>query len=262
MGGFYSTSRSFWDQYRFGHREISHVYFYFGTMNKYNLKFLDVFCLYFLKTGFTLTRERKQVGNGLAEVCLHIFIFQKRFWLFQHHMTLPTSTHSVVVLRRIDQKQQPFSLTACWSSCRCSWPQRTQPLNVWTVNNVHLSPWTISAVQKIQKNYLQLHIYAVAGDSFGYIWLPNCVLLIDQTKGRLPVPNLMNFRKTSKGGGGHFRSEKFCCAFSIKKKGGVAAPRKISLQKAQHSFPKIGWGVRGRLEVFRKFIKFGTGRHP
>ena len=36
------------------------------------------------------------------------------------------------------------------------------------------------------------------------------------------------------------------------KKGGVAAPQKISLQKAQHSFPKIGWGggVRGLLEVF------------
>ena len=53
----------------------------------------------------------------------------------------------------------------------------------------------------------------------------------------------MNFLKTSEeGGGGHFRSEKFRCAFSVKKRGGVAAPRKISLQKAQHCFPKIGWG--------------------
>ena len=42
--------------------------------------------------------------------------------------------------------------------------------------------------------------------------------------------------------GGHFRSEKFRCAFSVKKQGGVAALRKISLQKAQHFFPKIGGG--------------------
>ena len=26
--------------------------------------------------------------------------------------------------------------------------------------------------------------------------------------------------------------------------------------------PKIGWGVRGRLEVFRKFIKYGTDSSP
>ena len=32
-------------------------------------------------------------------------------------------------------------------------------------------------------------------------------------KGRLPVPDLMNFRKSSEGGGGHFRSEKFRCGF-------------------------------------------------
>ena len=72
----------------------------------------------------------------------------------------------------------------------------------------------------------------------------------------------MNFRKTYDMWGGHFRSEKFPCAFSVKKKGGVAAPRKISLQKAQHSFPKIGWGVRGRLEVFRKFIEYGPDSSP
>ena len=37
-------------------------------------------------------------------------------------------------------------------------------------------------------------------------------------KGLLPVPNSMNFRKTSEWGGGHFRSEKLCCAFSVKGK--------------------------------------------
>ena len=56
----------------------------------------------------------------------------------------------------------------------------------------------------------------------------------------------MNFRKK---GGGHSNPKNFVADFSISRK------------KAQHSFPKIGWvgvgGVRGRLEVFRKFIEFG-----
>ena len=47
---------------------------------------------------------------------------------------------------------------------------------------------------------------------------------------------------------------------------GKALRAPISRTKAQHFFPKIGWGggggVRGRLEVFRKFIKFGPGSHP
>ena len=38
------------------------------------------------------------------------------------------------------------------------------------------------------------------------------------SKGALPGPNSMNFRKTSEWGGGHFRSEKLCCAFSVKGK--------------------------------------------
>ena len=53
--------------------------------------------------------------------------------------------------------------------------------------------------------------------------------------------------------GGSLHPEKFRCAFSVKKKGGVAAPQKISLQKAQHSFPKIGWG--GGSEAVWKFSK-------
>ena len=89
-------------------------------------------------------------------------------------------------------------------------------------------------------------------------------------KGQLPRPNSMNFRKTSEWGGGHFRSEKFRCGFSgnfgavktmnfRKKGGGHANPNEFRCKfsglrkKAQHSFPKRG-GVRGRLEVFRKFI--------
>ena len=90
----------------------------------------------------------------------------------------------------------------------------------------------------------------------------------------------MNFRKTSEWGGGHFRSEKFRCGFSgnfgavktmnfRKKGGGHANPNEFRCKflglpkKAQHCFPKIGLGgVRGRLEVFRKFIEFGTGSLP
>ena len=55
-----------------------------------------------------------------------------------------------------------------------------------------------------------------------------------------------------KGGGGHANPNEFRCKFSGLRK------------KAQHSFPKIGWGggVRGRLEVFRKFSEFGRGSLP
>ena len=99
-------------------------------------------------------------------------------------------------------------------------------------------------------------------------------------KGWLPGPKSMNFRKTSEWGGGHFRSEKFRCGFSgnfgavktmnfRKKGGGHANPNEFRCKflglpkKAQHCFPKIGWGgVRGRLEVFRKFIEFGTDSLP
>ena len=96
-------------------------------------------------------------------------------------------------------------------------------------------------------------------------------------KGALPVPNSLNFRKTSEVGGGVISDLKnYVANFSIKngnflgeKGGGHANPNEFRCKfsglpkKAQHFFPKIGWGgVRGRLEVFRKFIKFGTGRRP
>ena len=35
-----------------------------------------------------------------------------------------------------------------------------------------------------------------------------------------------------------------------------------SLKNLQHNFPKMRGGVKGRLELFRKFIRFGGGRHP
>ena len=66
-----------------------------------------------------------------------------------------------------------------------------------------------------------------------------------QCKGWLPVPNSMNFRKTSERGGGHFRSEKLCCAFSVKGK------------RYGHRFP----GQKRNI-FFRKIIEFGPGRSP
>ena len=68
---------------------------------------------------------------------------------------------------------------------------------------------------------------------YGLVW-SQAESVSNENKGRLPVPNLMNFWKTSEGGGG-FPIRKISCVFSV-------APRKISLQKAQHSFPKIGGG--------------------
>ena len=79
----------------------------------------------------------------------------------------------------------------------------------------------------------------------------------------------MNFRKTSEWGGGHFRSEKFRCGFFEnfgavktmnfrKKGGGHANPNEFRCKflglpkKAQHSFPKIGWGGS---EAVWKFYK-------
>ena len=57
-------------------------------------------------------------------------------------------------------------------------------------------------------------------------------------KGLLPVPNSMNFRKTSEWGGGHFRSEKLCCAFSVKGKHyGHRFPWQKRNTSLQHSFP-------------------------
>ena len=48
--------------------------------------------------------------------------------------------------------------------------------------------------------------------------------------------------------GGHANPNEFRCKFS-------GLPK-----KAQHIFPKIGWG--GRLEVFRKFIQNGPRKRP
>ena len=65
---------------------------------------------------------------------------------------------------------------------------------------------------------------------------------IAQKTSRLGVapPKWMNFRKDSKRGGGQFPSKNLSCSFS-KNEGG---------------------GVKGRLEIFQKFIRFGSGILP
>ena len=69
----------------------------------------------------------------------------------------------------------------------------------------------------------------------------------------------MNFRKLLNGEGGSFPIRKIMLRFFGK---GKALRAPISRAKAQHLFSEKRGGVRGRLEVFRKFIKFGPGSHP
>ena len=56
----------------------------------------------------------------------------------------------------------------------------------------------------------------------------------------------VNFRKR---GGGHANPDEFCCRFYY-------------LPKKRNIVFRNEGGGRGRLEVFRKFIEFGTGSHP
>ena len=53
-------------------------------------------------------------------------------------------------------------------------------------------------------------------------------------------------------GGGHFRSEKLCCAFSIK---GKRYGHQFPGQKRNIFFPKIGWGGGGGPEAVWKFFE-------
>ena len=72
------------------------------------------------------------------------------------------------------------------------------------------------------------------------------------------------FGKVPKGGGGHFQSKNLCCKIWTFKQGYLTMKliqSVASLKKLQHNFPKMR-GVKGRLELFRKFIRFGWGRLP
>ena len=69
----------------------------------------------------------------------------------------------------------------------------------------------------------------------------------------------MNFRKSSERGGGSFSIQKFMLQiFAIIDDTSVMNFRK----NLQHNFPKMRGGVKGRLEHFRKFIRFGRGKRP
>ena len=68
----------------------------------------------------------------------------------------------------------------------------------------------------------------------------------------------MNFRKSSKGGGGSFSIQKFMLQiFAIIDNTLVMNFRK----NCNITFRKWGGGIKGRLELFRKFIRFGCARH-
>ena len=47
---------------------------------------------------------------------------------------------------------------------------------------------------------------------------------LEALEGLLPGPNSMNFRKTSEGGGGHFRPKKFRCGF-------FSVPKRMNFRK-------------------------------
>ena len=71
----------------------------------------------------------------------------------------------------------------------------------------------------------------------------------------------MNFRKTSEGGGGVISDPKnYVALFLVKeKRNGHRFPGKSATLFSKN---RVRGGVRGRLEVFRKFIKFGPGSLP
>ena len=71
----------------------------------------------------------------------------------------------------------------------------------------------------------------------------------------------MNFRKSPKGGGEGviFNPKIYITDFCHYRRYFVHEFRK----KLQYDFPKMrGGGVKGRLELFRKFIRFGVARLP
>ena len=79
-------------------------------------------------------------------------------------------------------------------------------------------------------------------------------------KGCLIHPKRMNFRISSEGGGGSISIQKFILqVFAIIDDTSVMNFGKI----LQYDFPKMrGRGFKGRLELFRKFIRLGCVRHP
>ena len=70
----------------------------------------------------------------------------------------------------------------------------------------------------------------------------------------------MKLRKSSTGGGESFSIQKFILQIFANCRLYFGHEFRKNLQ---YDFPKIrGWGVKGRLELFRKFIRFGNAGHP
>ena len=81
----------------------------------------------------------------------------------------------------------------------------------------------------------------------------------DLVRETYPFQNEWIFGKVLKGEGGSFSIQKFMLQiFAIIDDTVVMNFRKI----LQHNFPKMRGGVKGRLELFRKFIRFGCVRLP
>ena len=79
----------------------------------------------------------------------------------------------------------------------------------------------------------------------------------DSNKGRIATPKRMNFRKSSEGV--IFNPKNNFADFCHYRRYFGHEFRK----KLQYDFPKMkGGGVKGRLELFRKFIRFGVARLP
>ena len=94
------------------------------------------------------------------------------------------------------------------------------------------------------------------------------------TKGRLPLPKRMNFRKSSKRGGGHFQSKNLYCKIWTFKQGYLTmkliqrglfrlcfSTIVLIKIKTRYIFKKAVLNPPP-LELFRKFIRFGRGRRP
>ena len=79
-------------------------------------------------------------------------------------------------------------------------------------------------------------------------------------KGRVRVPKRINFWKSSKGGGGGviFNPKIYVADVGPLYR---AFLRRLP-KKMQCNFPNISRGVKGRLKLFRKFIRFGILTGP
>ena len=75
-----------------------------------------------------------------------------------------------------------------------------------------------------------------------------------------PLQNGWIFRKVPKGGGGHFRSKNLCCRFLPLEEGYFG--HEFRNKSATWFSENEGGGVKGRSELFRKFIRFGEGKLP